>query len=303
MGFFKQLLKNQICYLYLKIDLMKLISTFHFLVLLFVSSFVAAQNEPAVLLEKMEGFSHPESVVWDEPNNVFYISNIGEKEKGDGFISKVSPDGEILELKWISGLNDPKGLLVHGDTLFVTDNTLLVEMNIQQGEVIKRTPVVGAEFLNDLTADEQGNIYISDTGKSSVFKRAPNGTLTEWLHTEKLENPNGLLVVGRELYVAAWGKGEGGNVLKVNLENTGEITQVSERPVGNLDGIQRIDADSFYISDWATGKIFRISDSGEMEEILTSAKSAGDILYFAPRKQLILPMNHQNEVWWYQVRE
>lgn len=282
---------------------MRINSLFTFLILFFLSALVAAQDEPATLIEKVEGFSHPESVVWDEANHAMYISNIGEKEKGDGYISKVSQSGEVLDLKWISGLDDPKGLLVLENKLFVTDNTLLVEMSIPEGKVIKRTPISGAEFLNDITADSEGNLYISDTGKSSIYKKALNGVLTEWLHTDKLENPNGLLAVGRDLYVAAWGTGGAGNVLKVNLDNTREIEKVSESPIGNLDGIQRIDRHSFYISDWASGKIFRISKQGKQEEVLTAAKSAGDILYFAPGKQLILPMNHQNEVWWYQLHK
>lgn len=38
-----------------------------------------------------------------------------------------------------------------------------------------------------------------------------------------------------------------------------------------------------------------------MKEVLTLEKSSGDTLYDAAKNQLVLPMNHQNSVWWYQL--
>ena len=71
----------------------------------------------------------PESVCYDSVRNQLYVSNInlGEKEES-GFISKLSPDGKILDLKWIVGLKAPKGLAVSGNNLYVADVDELVEM-------------------------------------------------------------------------------------------------------------------------------------------------------------------------------
>ena len=41
---------------------------------------------------------------------------------------------------------------------------------------------------------------------------------------------------------------------------------------------------------------------GEIVEVLTSEKSAGDIFFDVEKDQLVLPMNHQNAVWWYQLQ-
>lgn len=267
---------------------------------LLISGIMTAQ-EAVSLLKKVEGFSHPESVIYDGENEVFYVSNIGENSENDGFISRIGVEGENLDIKWITNLKDPKGLLLHNERLWVSDVTDLVVMDINTAEIIVRIPVEGAESLNDITIDEQGVIYISDLGKSSIFKRNEMGEFVEWINSDELENPNGLLAVENDLFVAAWGDSKNGNLLRVNMD-TKEIEQVTQSGLGNLDGIQRNEEGEFYVSDWDTGKIYNINKQGRTKEILTSEKSSGDILFFEKENQLILPMNHQNEVWWYQIK-
>lgn len=265
--------------------------------------FVFSQQKAAELIKKTDGFSHPESVVYDEDRELVYISNIGEKNPGDGFISKTNLDGDVLELNWITGLNDPKGLQIQDDLLYVSDNTDLVIMDIETGSISRRIEVEGSEFLNDITVDEEGNIYISDSGNSSIYilkKDADN--VTQWLSTEKLEFPNGLLVVDDYIYVAAWGKEDGGNLLKVALDSK-EVTKISDKPIGNLDGIQLNKNNNFYISDWANGEVHEIDTKGKIHKILTSEKSSGDILFHADSGKIVLPMNRQNSVWWYQIND
>src|SRR4051794_31153942 len=73
------------------------------------------------------GFQHPESVVHDTMLDLYLVSNVGELPPTgfpgaldhNGFISRVSPDGVIVDLKWIQDgvngviLNSPKGLRLH----------------------------------------------------------------------------------------------------------------------------------------------------------------------------------------------
>lgn len=277
-----------------------------FWILLLNFSLLNISAQQATQIKKVGGFSHPESVVLDENGGFLYVSNIGEKKEGDGFISKISINGEIIDHKWITGLNDPKGLLYLNNVLWVTDNTDLVLINLEKAEIVDRIPVQDASFLNDIAVGKNGIIYISDTGKSSIYKREGTGEISEWMKTEELEFPNGLLVVEEHLYVAAWGGENPGNVLRVNL-NTCKIEKVTEKGLGNLDGIQQVGSTSlgnlsFYVSDWATGKVYWVEPGKASSEILTSEKSAGDILYIPVTDLIIIPMNIQNEVWWYQLK-
>ncbi|MGY5849435.1 SMP-30/gluconolactonase/LRE family protein [Salegentibacter sp. F14] len=273
------------------------------LVIIVISSFAFAQQKSAELIKKTDGFSHPESVVFDKARDLVYISNIGNDSPGDGFITKANLNGEVLELKWITGLNNPKGLLIQDDILYVSDNTDIVRMDIESGSIIKRIAVEDSKFLNDITVDNEGHIYISDSGNSSIYKlEKDTDKLTQWLSTEELEFPNGLLVVDDHIYVAAWGKEDDGNLLKVNLKNK-EIQRISEQPIGNLDGIQLNNKNNFYISDWADGNVYEIDQKGKSHKILTSDISSGDILFHRDSGKMVLPMNRQNSVWWYQINE
>lgn len=271
------------------------------LIFILLPAIVFSQEYSPELIKKVEGFSHPESVVTSVDGKVLYISNIGDEKEGDGFISKTNTEGEVTELKWITGLTDPKGLLVVDDLLYVTDKTELVKMSISEGKIIEIISVEGSKSLNDVTIDNEGNIYISDTGKSSIFRMSKDsGEIKEWMNSEKLEHPNGVLAIDNNLMVSAWGAENPGHFKKVNLTSK-EITNISETGIGNLDGVQLTENNNFLISDWQTGKIYLIKPNGDQKEILTSEKSSGDILYLQDQKKLILPMNLQNEVWFYSI--
>jgi streptogramin lyase len=54
--------------------------------------------------------------------------------------------------------------------LYVSDITDLVEINIANGQITNRYNAPGGAFLNDVVSDEQGNIYVSDTGTNAIYK-------------------------------------------------------------------------------------------------------------------------------------
>jgi hypothetical protein len=87
------------------------------LVSLFTASTLAADSDRIVV----SGFRAPESVVHDPLTDVYLVSNVGGPPVifNHGFISRVSPQGGVLDLKWIEDgvngatLHGPKGLWLH----------------------------------------------------------------------------------------------------------------------------------------------------------------------------------------------
>jgi len=80
----------------------------------------------------------PESVLYNPSEDIIYVSNINGKpteKNGKGFISKVSLSGEILVLKWVTGLNAPKGSDIYQDSLYVADIDELVEIDLKTGRM------------------------------------------------------------------------------------------------------------------------------------------------------------------------
>lgn len=261
--------------------------------------------EPKLLVE-LEGLKHPESVVFDSKRNVLYISNIGDSEDGDGSIAQVSLDGKLINNDFVTGLNDPKGQLVLGDKFYVSDNLVLVEIDLKEGKIINRYTHPDIKFLNDVTADTDGNVYVSDMFTSSIYKLDTEGNMTKWMDSTDLEYPNGLLVVGDEMFIAGWGlyseEGTKGRFSKVNMTDQ-TITNITSETLGSLDGIQEDGTgNGHYVSDWRGGHLYHISNDGEIEKLLSPGQSLGDIYYNSETSLMVLPMNKQNKLLFYEIK-
>ncbi|MDP4679969.1 MAG: gluconolaconase, partial [Cyclobacteriaceae bacterium] len=105
-----------------------------------------------------------ECVIYDDKRNLIYVANINlnpwEKD-GNGFISKIDTLGNIVDLKWVSGLDAPKGLGIFNNSLFVNDIDQIIEIDLSSGNIKGRTKIGGNPTLNDLTIAEDGTLYAS----------------------------------------------------------------------------------------------------------------------------------------------
>lgn len=135
---------------------------------------VAPDTAPRLVVS-VPGFKVPESVRYDEEQDVFFVSNIDgnpSMKDGNGFISRVRADGTVDSLMFIAGgrdgviLNAPKGVAIVGDTLWVSDIDAARAFNRRTGEPIATVEMkrMGATFLNDVAIGPDGSVYITDTG-------------------------------------------------------------------------------------------------------------------------------------------
>ncbi|HXA02363.1 MAG TPA: hypothetical protein VNW99_10270 [Cytophagaceae bacterium] len=235
-------------------------------------------------------FTTVESVLYDKNNNIIYTSNIdGDPLKKDknGFISKISPDGKVIQLKWVSGLNAPKGSTTMNGKFYVTDIDQLVEINIADSSVTKKYPVPGAIFLND-AANDGKNVYFSDTktGKIHILKDGKVSTFA----TGKI-GANGLAVNNRgELFLL-----DNNGLRKFGLADT-TSTFINEAVTGG-DGLVIIN-DSTYIASRWQGEIYLIRNGKETLLLDTKAQGSNtaDIDYIADKKLVLVPTFMKNKI-------
>ena len=253
----------------------------------------------------------PESALYDGERDVIYVSNVNgapNEADGNGFISKVALDGSISELEWVSGLNAPKGLAMTGNKLYVSDINTLVEIDIDSGEITNRYEAAEAKFLNDVAADADGNVYVSDMVGNAVY-RMQNGDFTLWVQDEQLENPNGLHVEGDKLIVGSWGKMTDG----FNTEVPGHLKSVAladgsiqslgdGTPAGNLDGVESDGQGNFYVTDWMNGKLFHIDVSGKATELLSLGQGSADHEVILDKRLVLIPMMMDNTLQGYTIK-
>jgi sugar lactone lactonase YvrE len=245
----------------------------------------------------------PESVLYHPPESILYVSNVAGKptvKNGQGFISKLTLEGRIEELKWATGLNAPKGLAVYGAHLYVSDIDELVQIELKTGSIAARYPAAGAVFLNDVAADAAGNIYVGDSSaEHGVIYRLQQGRLEAWLQAPEIQRPNGLYMQGERLLV---GHAREGDLHAVDLQSR-KITPLAKGDFG-IDGLQPIGRDRYLVSDWA-GKTSVLDTSGKTIVLMDTSGdgiNAADFEYIAERQLLIIPTFFDNRVMAYTVQ-
>lgn len=274
--------------------------------------------KPPVLLQDV-GFQSPESALYDPVADVYLVSNVGggpADADGDGFISKVSPDGALLELRWIdsttakTALNAPKGMALVGETLFVSDIDVVRAFDRSSGKPLGDVAIPDATFLNDLAAGSDGKLYVSDTGvgkKQGSAELSPNGSdavyvidaqrsVKELAKGTELEQPNGLVAYKGQVIVAA----TSGQVY--SLDAKGEKALLG-KPAGGLDGLVLTPGGRLIVSSWEASTVFIAAataagaEPAPFEPLITDLTSPADLGYDLKRRQLIVPLFRENALY------
>jgi sugar lactone lactonase YvrE len=274
---------------------------------------VVAEDKPAgpslkVVWSVDKGLAAPESAYLDPETGFLFVSNIdgeGAKKDGNGYISKLTPQGEVIAAKWATGLDAPKGLRSAKGKLWVSDIDQVVSISLADGKIVDRIAIEGAKFLNDVAAGPDGTVYVSDMPESKIYVIS-GGKATLFAEGEQLESPNGLLVDGDRLLLAAWGYAADfmpktpGRLLSLDLK-TKNVTPITKAPTGNLDGIELDGRGGYVVTDWVAGKVFHISASGEARVVGQFAKGTADHAYLPKEKLLIMPHMMENRVVAYEL--
>jgi hypothetical protein len=138
---------------------------------------------------------------------------------------------------------------------------------------------------------------------ASIIYQYKNNEVSILAQGTEIEHPNGLLVQGNKLIIAAWGQEiqndfttkKLGRLLSLNLQNK-KITPLTKKPLGNLDGVESDGKGGYIVTDWIAGKVFHVNESGESEIWATFPKGAADHAFLAEKNILILPEMLENKI-------
>jgi sugar lactone lactonase YvrE len=260
---------------------------------------------PEAIVIKDAAFKTPESVLYDAETDEYLVSNINGKptEADDnGTIVKVSPEGKVLGV-FIDGakpdikLSAPKGMAIVGDTLFVSDLDVIRKFDKKTGKTKGEIKAPKATFLNDISANAAGKIFVSDSGlKLGKDGLEPNGSDAVFTFDAKanaikavranadLLGPNGVLADGDGTWVVTFR----GNELYF-LNKKGEREHVTKLPKGGLDGMVKLNDGTLLISSWEGQAIYRGRPGGTFEPVLTGLTSPADIGLDTKRNRVLIP--------------
>lgn len=266
---------------------------------------LAAEPNPAeppaqrtgAALKEITGLTMPESAV-AHPDGRIFVTEIGEFNKaGDGKVTVVHPDGRTETL--VGGLNDPKGMALSGEHLYVADvdRVLRIGLDGTVTELAKpgdfpHKPV----FLNDVEIGGDGVVYVSDSGDdkgqgAGIYAIAPDGGIRTVLGANAgIVRPNGLLIDGAgALLVADFGTGK---LYRLVMKKAGgkPALKLLYSGFGGADGLVRDRDGALYVSDWKGGKVWRLSTPRSAPQLIAEGhKSSADIALSADGSYLLMP--------------
>ena len=157
-----------------------------------------------------------------------------------------------------------KDLLFTRGKLYAADIDKIVEIDIKSRRVSTHE-IPDATFLNDVSIDKKGNVYVSNTFGFSAIYRLPargNRKLEKWIEGDQLYMPNGLYTTSKYLYAAGWGNNLNPEtyetqrtrfLYRIDLEKV-EMLNIVSKPIGNLDGLSQT-LHGFLLTDWLKGGV------------------------------------------------
>ncbi|HOY70128.1 MAG TPA: SMP-30/gluconolactonase/LRE family protein [Methylotenera sp.] len=273
-------------------------------ILMLTSAMVGCANSASTSstpMQKITGLKTPESVVQAKDGRIF-VSEIGEFGKdGDGKITLIDKTGKTST--FAGGLDDPKGLAVIAGNLYVADKNKVLKITPEgkssvfaNAEAFSTALHGSPYFLNDLEADPQGNLYVSDSGDifgtglgGAIFKMNPQGQVSlvvSAIQEPRLKAPNGLLAddTGDVLIVVDFASG-----VLYSLDQKNKTLNDIAEGFGGGDGIVHHSNGTMYVSDWKNGKVFSVNTKGDVSLLKGGYQSAADIAITKDEKYLMVP--------------
>ena len=257
-------------------------------------------------------FSQPESAYFYTSGStdpgVYFISSTNGDDVG--WVSKLAADGSMIDSRWATDLRHPMGMRVSGKRLWINNTTEIVGLNLDNPDDRIVHSIDGAISLNDLATDSSGHAYVSDSMNSRVVRvdlaTGENSTYISTLPS----SPNGVLIQGDRLYIASWGvmsdrpeeRAElitktAGDLYWVSLKDSKKSRHIIVPELGNLDGVEIDQKGNIYVSDWESGKLYKISSGAKMVVDLGQyGQGLADIGLNSLTGELVLPVMLSSEV-------
>lgn len=259
------------------------------------------------------GLQGPRAIIYDAAADVYLVSNINGnplEEDENGFVSRVSPDGEVLELEWIPSagstplIDAPKGMAIRGDTVFITDIECVRIADRETGEIYETRCLDDVTSLSGIDVAEEGSFFLSDSGyelvdgasvpssSDAVYRltfreNQLGGTLARGTD---LNHPTGIAVGSRGIFVAT----AGGDLLR--FTPGGEQTTILSNPAQVFEGIVFVAGGGFAYASSADSAVYLVDGTGAVSLLIGGIDSPGDLGYDPTRNRVLIPLLNENRL-------
>jgi sugar lactone lactonase YvrE len=275
---------------------------------------MGVSSSEARFVRTIIGFQGPESVRYDRDDDVYFVSNMkgaGSAKDNNGFINRIrasNPDsGSVLVQGGEKGvtLNSPKGLAIHGDTLWAADIDVLRGFDKHSGAPLATIDFapLGAVQLNDIAVGPDGTLHITDTGiimspkgvihtgPDRIFVVGPNAQISVAAEGFQLRRPNGITwdPVGKRWIVVSFDQFAGQIMQNPQGRATPALIRTREGG-GQLDGVEVLQDGAILFTSWADSSIHMLAN-GRDKPIIREVAVPADIGVDTKRNYLLIPLS------------
>ena len=232
-------------------------------------------------------FCEPETVL-PLPDNTLLVSNVCDFQKrGNGFLTLLSADGQVLDWHIVDGLDAPLGMAMLGDRLHVVDNNRLKIFHWPDYELLE-TIVLQTSVANDVAVATDGTIYVTDSARHQVIQRQTDGSQFVFSGEAQFRKANGIEVDDTYLYIG------GERLWRVHLQ-THAVTTIGPEWLADIDGIE-FETDGTLQLTPVAGPLVRYHSDENIEVLGGEGVSSANHGY-APELQLaLIPTGFDNTV-------
>jgi sugar lactone lactonase YvrE len=246
-------------------------------------------------------FRAPESAAFDPRTNRYFISDYG-----DGNIIQIDSAGQKTYFK--KGLSKLLGMVIQGNILFVAQNPKTIRgFDITDGSPTLEVEIKEALFLNDITSDGSGSLYVTDSRGNAVYTvNIASQTYSLFVRT-KSTDPNGIVYDKLNNRLLVCYTREKSPIDEIRLKDS-TMSTVVETGFDNLDGLTLDELGNCYVSSWGPGSfaagfktvgtIYKYDNLFTEEPTIVSTGYLGpaDIYFNVWKNELVIPLMLENRV-------
>jgi sugar lactone lactonase YvrE len=267
----------------------------------------------------VEGFYGPESVRYSPGQDVYFVSVMngpGSEKDNNGYIVQIDAgnlgSGKLFAVGGKNGvhLDAPKGLAIHGDTLWTTDIDVLRAFDRWTGRSLGEIDLkpYHAVLLNDIAVGPDGTIYVTDTGidmanigviylgGDKVFAIGANRSIKIIAHGNVLGRPNGVTwdSVRKAPVVVSFDTWHS-EVYALHLADSTRSTFAVGK--GRFDGIEPVGGGRFLVTCWQDSSVHLFGNHLD-KQIVRNVPSPADIGIDTKRNRLAIPVGNNRVEFW-----
>jgi sugar lactone lactonase YvrE len=267
----------------------------------------------------IDGFRQPESVKYDSAQDVFFVSNMfgeGSVKDGMGYIARFdAADLGGMRILVESGKNGatldaPKGLALHGDTLWVADIDVLRAFDRRSGVPLATIDLkpYHAVLLNDIAVGPDGSLHVTDSGiimsdkgvlyprGDKIFVIGPGRSVNIAAEGDSLHLPNGItwdaarsrwVVVSFDPFHS-----------EVYVPHGDSARNVLATGTGRFDGIEILPDGRMLVTCWTDSSVHAFS-AGRDEKLIGNLPMPADLGLDTRRNRIAVPLVNRSrvEIW------